>query len=205
MDFEKLKKVWQSAANTPAPAETEQLKTQFAGNLRRRRRKFIGFLTWVFSALSLVTGMVIYHLLVTHQTMLDTEWAIIPLLIIPWFFAIRFLWQFRRHNRDYAGYQNSIMDALRATLDENRLARSRAKRVGLIYLLSIPVLVLASYQLRQSGKMSGSEMASMLVVFGIALAIAGGWTAFQYYKKLLPQQAEVESLLRHYESEEGRK
>jgi hypothetical protein len=33
--------------------------------------------------------------------------------------------------------------------------------------------------------------------------MAGGWLAYQYFRKLLPQKAEMESLLRQYRENTG--
>lgn len=205
MDFERLKTVWQSASNAPSLSEAERLKTRFVRDLQRRHRVFIGFMAWVFSALSFCTGSVLYNILITQKVNLAREWAVILALTILWAFAIQFLFQFRRHNRNHSHHGESVVNALRAALSENRLACSRARRIGLIYLFCIPALALAIHQLREAEKMDGKEIVSMLVVFGIALAISGGWTAFHYYRKLLPRTKEIESLLRDYDSGDDQK
>lgn len=202
MDFDRLKTVWQSSANAPSVPEAERLKNQFVRDLRRRHRVFIGFSAWVFSALSFCTGSVLYNILITHKVNLEKEWAIILMLAILWMFAIQFLLEFGRHNWNHSHHGESVVNALRATLSENRLACLRARRIGLVSLFSFPALALAIHQLRESEKMNEKEIVSMLVVFGIALAISAGWTAFHYYRKLLPRKTEIEALLRHYDSGE---
>ncbi len=199
MDIEKMKKLWQCSANAPTVPEAEQIKAKFTRDLRSRYRRFILFLIWVFSALSFATGLVFYQVLVTHKVTLETDWAVLPLLAIPWLFAIRFLAQFRKHNRAHSSYGESIVLTLRAAMDENRLACLRIKRLAWIYLLSAPALALAIHQLKWAGKMNESEVTSMLLLFGVTLITAGGWAAFRYFRKLLPQRAEIIFLLRDYE------
>lgn len=199
MNLEEVMSAWNSPANKPSAAAAERLKAEFVRRLRKSHRKFVAFLVWAFGTLLFCTGLAVYTIFARPNLVLQEEWGALALLAIPWAFAIHFLLRFRRHRQGHGDYSESIGHALRAALDENRLACGRVKRIGLMYLIGIPVLALSIYQLRAAGKMADKEIISMLTVFGVALGSAATWMLYRYYRHLLPRRKEIQTLLRQYD------
>jgi hypothetical protein len=133
---------------------------------------------------------------------LTNEWASIVFLLLPVTVAALFLRGFIKHRQQHPRYDRSIVDGLRAMIDENRLARSRLRVSMIATTFAMAGLPLVTYQLQLVGKQRPHEAASMLAVFGLAYSIAMGWQVWKFRRKLIPERLRLEELLSSYERSE---
>ena len=126
---------------------------------------------------------------------LEQEWALFPMLIVPWAFAFHFLRRFLNPPTSSAPGEFAVADAFRAALNSNRAEQSRLKLVGILFAIMIPVLAVCMWQLREAGKASSREVASMTVLFGGILLLSSAGIAARYFKRILPEQKQLRALL----------
>ena len=120
-------------------------------------------------------------------------------LLLPIGVAALFVRGFIRHRQEHPRYDLSIMDGLRALIDENRLARARLRVSMSVLTLAMALLPVITYQLQLVGKQRPHEAASMLVVFGAAYVVSMAGQLWKYRRRLLPENARLHELLGSYE------
>lgn len=198
MTFEELIPVFRSSRNAPKPAELERYKAGIATHLRKEYRDF----TWhvgMAGALTLfLAGGFVQYLRSGGAFDLQREWASIVFLLLPITVAALFVRGFIKHRQQHPRYESSIVEGLRALIDENRLARVRLRVSMVASTLAMAGLPLVTYQLQLVGKQRPHEAASMLAVFGLTYVAAMGWQIWKY-RKLLAEQVRVRELLGSYE------
>jgi hypothetical protein len=194
MNPDEMQSAWNSPRNNLPAEEQQQLARQFSRQMIRRRRFKMLWLTNTFVWLATITALAIRTVAV-GKTGLMQEWALLPLLIAPWAFALYFM---RRHlNRAFSPTQGElpVADSFRAALDSNRMEQSHLKQVARLFVIMIPLLALAMRQLHAAGKVSGRELISMALFFGAILLVSGGGIAARYFGRLQPQQKRLNALL----------
>jgi hypothetical protein len=194
MNSNEMQNVWNSPFNNLSPHQQEQLAGQFVRQMNRRRRFQSIWLITTFAWLTIITLMAFWTVGV-GQTKLTREWALLPLLIVPWVFAVYFLRSYLKSSAQPSQGAVPIIDSLRAALASNLNHQWRLKIVGGLYVLLIPALALAMRQLQAAGKVSGHELTSMAVLFGGALVISAAAIAALFFGRLAPQQKRLEVLL----------
>ncbi|MDB6078552.1 MAG: hypothetical protein JWO82_2299 [Akkermansiaceae bacterium] len=196
MNLTELQKNWKSSHDhLPAP-EQKMLAEDFARRMIRRRRFQSIWLANTFIWLVIGTGVVI-RAVVLGKTDLAREWSLLPLLLVPWGFAIHFLRQHLRPAARRSPGEKPLVDSLRGELEANRTSRSQLKWVGALYLVMIPLLALAMRHLHAAGKVSAGELTSMGSFFGGILFVSAAGVAWRYFGRLSPQRDQLEDLLRH--------
>lgn len=198
MTFDEMQKDWNSPRNNLLTEERQTLAGKFARQMTRRRRFERFWLVNTFTWLSLITGLAIW-LCRWHSISLAQEWALFPLLLVPWGFAIYFL---RRHLNPASPATHGelpVLESLSAALASNREAQSHLKIVGLLYLVLIPVLALTMQQLHRADKVSARELNSMALFFAVALILSAAGIAARYFGRLVPQQKQLQELLQQFE------
>jgi len=203
MNFADIENAWHSPHNRPSPAEQEKHYMQLITDLRRRRRGFVLHLSLVLTFLTVVTVLILRHLISTDPALnridVTREWGAFVLLALPWIAALVFVRQYWRHFAGHADYNRSIRASVSALLDENRLSRARVKVVALLHgivLLLLPVVV---FQLRAAGKAGDEILVPAFVLWPLLAAGLGGALLYYYRRKLLPRKRELEALLGAYE------
>lgn len=194
MSFDELQKDWHSPSNKLS-SESERALVEIVSRQMTRRRRFEAF--WIihsFVWLTLISGLA-GVLVATGKVDLAREWVLAPLLAIPWGFAIRMLLDFRRVGGQAGLADASMGDFLKTALASNQSAQTRVKLVGGLYGLMVPFLGIAIYQLHAAGKAARHEAMSMAVFFGGVFLIGGTLIALRFFKRLRPQQKELERLL----------
>lgn len=194
MNLNELQSLWNSPGNRQPTSAQLQLANKFTRQMIRRHRFQTFWLIHVFVWLALITGLAAWNVM-AKKVVFGQEWAVVPLLVVPWAFAIHFL---RRHQKPTAAIARgevSVGDSVRAALSSNRTEQSRLKLVGLLFAIMIPVLALSIWQLRAADKVSPREMTSMAIFFGGVLLVSGAGVAARYVGRLLPQQRQLEDLL----------
>lgn len=205
MNFADLENTWRSPRNRPTAAEMETHKMKLNDDLRRRHRGFVLFMTCVFGGLLYPTTRLISHLVAPSPALdpinFSREWGFLLLLALPWSAAIYLVWQYRRHRVAHQNYERSIVESVRARLDENRLSRNRLKIASALHGVVLIILPLVVYQLRATGKAGDEILIPAFVLWPLIVAGIGLALFYNYRRKLLPQKRELETLLRSYEQE----
>ena len=199
MNFEDLASTWASARNAPDPALIEKYKTSLVDRLGREYRGFLVHVGMAAALTIVLAGGFAQYVRSGGAFDVTREWGSIVFLLLPMGVVALFLRGFIRHRRQHPRYDLSIVDALRAALDENRLARLRLRVSMAVTTLAMALLPVITHQLQMVGKQRPHEAASMLVVFGVAYVIAMGWQAWKYRWKLLAENARLRELFSSYE------
>ena len=152
MNFDELQTVWNSPANQPNDRAVEILKNQFLVRMQRQRRFQVIWLAWTFLALTALTLFAGWQVFLAAKVNLRHEWALLPVLGVPWAFAIHFLKRFLAQAGFTIQGDVPIVAAFRAALAENLAARHRLRAVAVLYVILIPVLALAMWQLSEAGR-----------------------------------------------------
>jgi hypothetical protein len=200
MTFDDIQTVWGSPHNRPSPDEVERQKQQFVRSLESRHR---GFLLITGLAALWFIGLTVrfaYHVAKGGAFEPSREWAAILLFLLPVAALVVFWRQHFRHRREHVGHRRTIKASLEALLDENRLARLRLKIIAALnglMLVGMPVIVL---QLRAVGKAGDEILLPAFVLFPALMAFVLVALFLRHRRTLLPEKAELEALLRSYES-----
>jgi hypothetical protein len=193
-----LQSAWNSPRNNLPAEEQQRLAEGFARQMIRRRRFQSLWLLTTFAWLTIITVVAIGTIAAGKVT-LAREWGLFPLLLVPWGFAIMFLRRYLKPAAPMAGGETAVVESLRAALASNRETQAHLRLVGVLYAIMIPLLALAMHQLQTAGKASPRELTSMGVFFGGVLALCGAGVMARYFGRLLPQQRQLEELLRNSE------
>jgi hypothetical protein len=203
MNFADIENAWRSPHNRLSPAELEHQHMQLITDLRRRRRGFVLHLSLVLTFLTVVTVLILRHLISADPALkgidVAREWGAFVLLALPWIAAVVFIRQSWRHFAGHSQADRSIRASVSALLDENRLARTRVKIVALLHGLVLLILPLVVLQLRAAGKAGDEILVPAFVLWPLLAAGLGGALRYYYRRKLLPRKRELEVLLGAYE------
>src|ERR1700712_3488585 len=90
MNSNEMQNVWNSPLNNLSPDQQERLAGQFVRRMNRQRRFQSVWLITTFAWLTIISVIAIWTVS-TGNTELTREWALIPLLIVVWAFALHFL------------------------------------------------------------------------------------------------------------------
>jgi hypothetical protein len=199
MTFDDLVPAWNSASNAPDPAQLDRYKTSVVKRLDKDHRDFLWHVGMATTMTVFLAGGFVQYLRSGGAFDLQNEWASIVFLLLPIGVAAVFLRGFIQHRRQHPRYELSIAAALRAMLDENRLARLRLRVSMSVLTLAMALTPVVTHQLQLVGKQRPHEAASMLAVFGLAYVVAMGWQIWKYRWKLVPENARLRDLFRSYE------
>ena len=200
MNFDELQNDWNSPRNNLPMEQQHALAEKFSRQMIRRRRFQTFWLIHTLVWLTLITGLAIWMVAIGKANPTQ-EWGLFPLLLVPWGFAIRFLRRYLKPLAPAARGMSPVKDSLSAALVSNRTHQSHLKLVGVLFVLMIPLLFLAMQQLHAVGKVSARELTSMAIFFGATLLVCGAGIVARYAGRLLPQQKQLEELLRHFDQD----
>jgi MFS family permease len=198
MTFDDLIPAWHSSRNAPDPAQLEQYRANVVNRLGKEYRDFLWHVGTATALTIFLAGGFVQYLRSGGAFDWQHEWAAIVFLLLPVGVAAIFLRGFIRHRRQHPRYDLSILDALRALIDENRLARVRLRVSMGVLTLAMALTPVVTHQLQLVGKQRPHEAASMLVVFGLAYVAAMAWQLWKYRWKLLPENARLQKLFGSY-------
>ncbi len=198
MNLNEMQNAWNSPQNRLAPHQ-EQLAANFARQMIRRRRFQAIWLGNVFVAMSVITALAARSIALGKVD--ATEWALVPLLLVPWGFAIFFLKRFLSQRNPAKPGELAVADSLRTALASNLQSQNHLKWAGALYGIFIPVLALAIHQLHAAGKVSGRELVSMAAFFAGALLVGGTVVALRFFLGLRPQEKQLRGLIRDLAAE----
>jgi hypothetical protein len=194
MNLDDMQDLWNSPANRAVDAAQLRLAEAFARRLVRHRRFQTVWLVNVFISLTLITALAVWNV-VEKKVSLAAEWGLVPLLIVPWAFAVFFLRRHLKPATPLARGELTVADSLRAALAAIRTQQSHLKRVGVLWVVMIPFLAVSLWQLRATGKASARELASMAILFGGTALVCGAGIAARYFAWLLPQERQLKETL----------
>ena len=196
MNFDELQNTWNSPRNNLPSEQQRKVAEQFTRQMVRRRRFQRLWLINTFFWLAVMTVLAIRTISIGKVSP-EQEWVLLPLLVVPWFFAFHFLRRYLKPVAPMMRGEVSIFDSLRAALSSIRETQSRLKLVGVLYAIMVPLLALAMRQLYVVGKASPRELTSMGILFGGVLVVGGAVMAARYFGRLLPQRKQLEELIRY--------
>jgi hypothetical protein len=199
MTFDDLVPVWRSARNVPDPAQIERYKASIVSHLGKEYRQFLWHMGLVAAVTIFLAGGFVQYVRSGGAFDFQQEWAAIVFLLLPMGVAAAFVRGFIRHRKEHPRYDLSILDALRALIDENRLSRVRLRVSMGVLTVAMALLPVITYQLQLVGKQRPHEAASMLAVFGVAYVISMALQLWKYRRRLLPENARLQELLKSYE------
>ena len=194
MNLNEMQTAWNSPRNNLPTAASQHLAQQFTRQMIRRRRFQAIWLTNTFVWLTLIT-MAVIQTSAAGKFNPAQQWAVLPLVLVPWAFALHFLRRFLKPTAPVARGEISVADAFHAALDSNRTEQSHLKLVGVLLAVLIPFLALAMQQLQAAGKVSAKDLTNMAIFFGVALVAGGAGVAARYFGRVLPQQRKLTALL----------
>ena len=199
MNFAEIESIWNSAGNQPSATQQEKRTRQVLAWLRRQRRHQLIWLVWTFGVLLVITGFAGWLVFATDKMHLSMEWGLMPLLLLPWGFAVIFLKRFLKPAPSVYRGDVPIADALCRALQANEAAQFRLRAMGILYAIFLPVLALAMRQLQMAGKVSPRELGSMGAFFGAVLLLSAAGVFARYHCRLKPQREHLKAVLREYE------
>src|SRR5688572_6603027 len=118
MNLNEMQNAWNSPRNNLPTAEQQQLAQQFTRQMIRRRRFQAIWLANTFVWLTLIT-LVAFRTIAAGNVNLEQEWALFPLLIVPWAFAFHFLRRYLKPAGPGVSGEVSVADSFRAALNSN--------------------------------------------------------------------------------------
>src|SRR5688572_21610906 len=96
MKNDPLNELWHSSANRPDPDTGQHLAVRFVSRIRSRRRFRAVWLAWTFLLLTGASILAVTHLVRNGLAGVNGQWALLPLLALPWMTAVYFLRTFIR-------------------------------------------------------------------------------------------------------------
>jgi hypothetical protein len=162
--------------------------------MNRRRRFQSIWLIFTFAWLTLISVAVIGNLAkgAFHPS---GEWAVFPMLAALWAFAIHFLQSYLKPAAPIAGGGSPVAESFRAALVSIRKEQANLKLVAILFVILIPLTVVAVGQLEAAGKISPRELRSMVVFFGSVFLASGAGIAIWYFGRLAPRRRTLETLV----------
>jgi ferric-dicitrate binding protein FerR (iron transport regulator) len=199
MDFERLERAWRSPANTPGEDAAARLMEETMQTLKQRRRSFHILTAIAGMALLLWTGRIAWDWFNSPFPFdLSREWGAVAMLVLPWIALIIVRAQFARHLNAYPDPEASMPDALRARIDENRMARRRVQIMAGLMVLGVSALAITLGQLVDVGKMSPANVRDGALVFGAVFAVVSTSIGLNYFLRLRPEGERLNRLLAQY-------
>lgn len=194
MNLNEIQNVWNSPSNNLRNVEQERLVRQFARQMIRRRRFQSIWLIVTLAWLAVISVLVFGNL---AKGNLDSalEWAVFPLLIVPWAFAIHFLRRYLKAFAPVVSGASSVTESFRAALVSNRSEQSNLKWAAALSGILIPIVIVVVQQLQDAGKVSPREVNSMALFFGGALLVSSLGMVIRYFGWLAPQRRTLVGLL----------
>jgi hypothetical protein len=199
MSFDDLVPVWRSSLNQPDPSQLERYKAGIAAHLGKEYRDFLWHVGFTAAMTIFLAGGFVQYVRSGGAFDFQKEWAALVFLLMPIGVAMAFVRGFIRHRQQHPRYELSILDGLRALIDENRLSRARLRVSMGVLTAAMALLPVITYQLQLVGKQRPHEAASMLAVFGVAYVISMAFQIWKYRRRLLPENARLRQLLESYE------
>lgn len=200
MNPESLNDLWNSPDNRPEPASGAQLASRFITRLRRRRRLRAVWLVWTSFALTAVSLLAVRQLVRDGLNLLDGQWALLPLLALPWMVLVYFWRAYIREGTVHRDPTRPLRSALLAALTANAAERRNVRLVGGLFALMIPVTSLAVWQIHAVGKVPGHQVGAMALTFGTIFILGALGLLARHRFLLTPERRTLEARLRELDA-----
>lgn len=199
MDFKRLERAWNGPANTPSEAAGAYVVGEMMETLRRRRQATTRFTGFVGMVLVFWAAMIVWKVSVDPFPFdVSREWAIIPLILLPWIGLFLIKRRQRRHLAAHPDPYASTAATLRALLDENLTARRRLVITSGLMLAGLAIVAVALNQLVAVGKMTPENVFQASIGFGGLMAVIAAYKAWHYLRVLRPEGERLKRLLIDY-------
>ncbi len=199
MNESDLDKAWKSDGNQLSDQDARKLSDEFMTTMHRRRRVERLWLIWIFATLGMTSILAGWLVLATDRVRLNHEWSLVPMLAIPWVFAVYFLRQYREKSKPTPGTSLTIEQTLKQSLLRNTSERRRLRMIGTLYLIMIPTMTIVIQQLENAGKVNPHEISSIYLFLFATLFFSGSFVAWRYFLKLTPEANRLQNLTKQYD------
>jgi hypothetical protein len=204
MSYDELENAWRSPRNQPDTAALAAMHGRFLDELESRRRGVKLLLFAIVAALSLLTlrfGVYVFRPMADQPPFeWSREWGALLFLLVPWAGAVFFARRLMRHEREHGYPERNVRESVRALLDENAMSRARLKAVAALHVTLLVLLPLVVWQLRAIGKAGDEIVLPAFVGWPLIAAAILGAMWWHDRAKLRPRRAQLEELLRGYET-----
>ncbi len=198
MNHDEVSKLWASPENLPQETQSTRLIQGFLDGVRRRRRNERIWLIWSFTSLSIVTALALWLAFGTDKIQLTRDWSLIPMLGIPWAFALYFGYRFAHREKKVPLHDVSVVAALELAINSNRTASAHLGKIALLYGIMAPVFGMAVHHLQMADKISPHETHSLILLMVSVVGAGSTYLAVRYFCHLAPQRKHLQTLLREY-------
>jgi|GEM_PF-1979883 len=200
MNPESLNDLWNSSANRPGSAAGKQLASHFLSRLRRRRRLRAFWLAWTSFLLTAASVLAVNHGGRRGLEGVNGQWALLPLLALPWMALGYFWWAFFRQGTVSRESALPLRVALVAAQEANTAQRHHLRLVGGLFAAMVPLTAVAIWQLHAAGKTPGNQVWSMAVVLAVIFILGGLGLLARHRLQLVPEQRTIEARLRELDA-----
>lgn len=199
MDFERLERAWNGPANTPDEAASAYVLGEMMDTLKKRRQATTRFTGFIGMVLVFWAAVIVWKMSVDPFPFdVSREWAIIPLILLPWIGLFLIKRRQRLHLTAHPDPYASAPATLRALLDENLTARRRLVITSGLMLAGIIIVAAALNQLVAVGKMTPDNVMQGSIAFGVLMAAIAAYKAWHYTRVLKPEGERLQRLLSDY-------
>lgn len=192
-----LQQLWNHPGNRLPEADEQKLLQQFNSRLRRQRRGQLIWLSWTALQLVLLAGITVWAVARGQAT---ADWGVLPLLLLPYAVFFLLLRVYLRSRYAAPAAVINIRDSVMSAWHANAASRLRTKILAGMYAAVLPLLALAVWQLRVSGKVTPQQMWCMVSALSAALIIAASLVAVNYFRRQLPQYRQLERIRQQLDS-----
>ena len=196
MSYDEIENLWRSPHNQPSAFQLEEERRRFALNLRRRHLGFVGYFTFVLTALTVFTVWLGIRWVQKGMLGSGVNGLALVFLALPWTAAILFVRRYLQHRRRHPDYDASLATAMQASLDEKRTAIARAIGILRLHAMSVPLLALCLWQLHAHGLARKNEVLSMALFFGAIIVISTGWVGFVQLSRLKREAGKIGEMMK---------
>lgn len=193
-----LETLWRSAANQPTAAQMEIHRAAFARAFAARFRRFAVAMSIAAVVLAAATIALLLPLLQSETVGRAETLGLAALLLLPWIALTLFVRRQLRLRDEHPDYARSIADGLRAALADNHFARARLRTIAILHAVSLPLLGLAVFRLREAGRATTTEAISLVAVLAVLLVATGVVLGVRYFAHLKPRERRLRELLASY-------
>ena len=196
MNTNELKYLWASTENGLSPEKASHFAAAAVAQVNRERRRRRGFLVYISMMVALMSMFAIWQL-IQRSIGWGEAWPATLIIAAQWMTVLH-LWRIFGQSPTGLTGERSIRVTLE-TLLQKTSSRCRELQTLLgLFLVVVPLVSAAIYQLRENGKMRPNEAASASVFFGAILLGGGGWILYDLIARKLPEKRHLESLMREY-------
>ncbi|XBQ14837.1 MAG: hypothetical protein ABL308_07645 [Oceanicaulis sp.] len=197
MDYDLMRRVWASNANTPDEAASAYLAAEAQAMLARRRAGLRRLMAFAGVMLTIPLALMGIDILTGQADSIDLtrEWGLVPFALIP-FVALILI---AARAAPASAPADTLLETFEALRADNAAAIRRVVIISGATVVFAPLLYVLLNQLVATGKMAPHEMRSAALVLGGALVVSLSWMAVKFLTRLAPERRHLNALIAQYD------